>query len=309
VDPGERIKLIKGIADTLGSTPEYDWGDIDLVLEQFGIALPLTWSGSDPSQYVVAAVKDAKDERLQQLDEYLHPPDAGDGAEPDTRRQDASPQVADSLEPWQTDDFRLFISHCATVAPFAGQLRTAFQDRAIEAFVAHDTIQPTQEWEAVIRAALRSCDGLLAVLTGDFKDSHWTEQEVGFVVGRDKLVVSLRYGMDPHGFIGRYQAFTVSGGDYVGDIARKVFEALAQNERSRDRMAAVLVRRFARSGSFKGVRANFAMLQLIPVEAWSAELAAELRQACDENGEIKNGWIGDSYGPGAVNALLKQHGF
>src|SRR5262245_39848414 len=56
-------------------------------------------------------------------------------------------------------------------------------------------------------SALRSAEALVALITTGFNGSKWTDQEVGFVMGRGKLVVSVRLdNTAPYGFIGRGQA-------------------------------------------------------------------------------------------------------
>jgi hypothetical protein len=63
--PGERIAAIKRIATRLGA--EEDWSEIDLTLNQFGVATRNEWSGSRES-YVRFAIKDEPDHKLDALD-------------------------------------------------------------------------------------------------------------------------------------------------------------------------------------------------------------------------------------------------
>ncbi|MGE5433343.1 MAG: TIR domain-containing protein [Candidatus Doudnabacteria bacterium] len=99
--------------------------------------------------------------------------------------------------------FRLFVSHTSAHRQAVGALRAALLPHGVLAFVAHDAIQPTQEWLDVIVRALREAEALAAYLTGDFHDSPWTDQEVGAAVGRELLVLPLKVDQDPYGFIGR----------------------------------------------------------------------------------------------------------
>ena len=48
-------------------------------------------------------------------------------------------------------------------------------------------------------------DALAAILTPGFNESKWTDQEVGVAVGRGSLIIPIRKGMNPYGFIGKYQ--------------------------------------------------------------------------------------------------------
>jgi len=52
-------------------------------------------------------------------------------------------------------------------------------------------------------SALATCEALIAWLTPDFHESLWTDQEVGFCVGRSVLIIPIRVGLNPYGFIGK----------------------------------------------------------------------------------------------------------
>jgi TIR domain len=116
---------------------------------------------------------------------------------------------------WRSDHVRLFITHTHEHRGMAKQIKEAlvFPYR-VDAFVAHDDIEPTRLWEDEITNALRTCDALLALLTPGFHESKWCDQEVGWVLGRDMpLVASVNMGATPHGFIGRFQAIPRFGDD------------------------------------------------------------------------------------------------
>jgi hypothetical protein len=106
----------------------------------------------------------------------------------------------------------------------------------VDAFVAHDTIEPTREWRDVLEAALLSCDALCAILTPDFLSSPWCDQEVGFAIARRVVVVPLTVGTVPHGFMNTYQGLNVDSGAVAREVAENLFEALAK---SPETMAAI----------------------------------------------------------------------
>ena len=72
--------------------------------------------------------------------------------------------------------------------------------------MAHDDIRPTRDWEDEIIHSLRNVDILIALLTPDFRNSEWTDQEIGAAVGRGLPVVPIDLGMTPYGFLGKFQA-------------------------------------------------------------------------------------------------------
>lgn len=106
---------------------------------------------------------------------------------------------------WGTGLVRLFLSHKATVKIEASELKKALASYGISAFVAHEDIEPTEEWQREIERALFSMDALAAILTDDFPDSAWTDQEVGVALGREVPVIGVRVGKDPYGLMGKWQ--------------------------------------------------------------------------------------------------------
>ena len=105
-----------------------------------------------------------------------------------------------------TNKFRLFISHIAKHKDRATRLKDCLVLYAISGFVAHEDIHPTFEWQREIERALYNMDAFLAIHTPGFKDSFWTQQEIGFAVGRGVKIISFKMGEDPTGFISKHQA-------------------------------------------------------------------------------------------------------
>lgn len=62
----------------------------------------------------------------------------------------------------------------------AHELKSDLKVHGIEAFVAHDDIEPLKEWRDAIAQELRGSDSLIVLLTDDFEDKAWALQEVGY---------------------------------------------------------------------------------------------------------------------------------
>jgi TIR domain len=121
------------------------------------------------------------------------------------------PEEEDPPAFWKPGCFRAFISHVSASKVAAHRLKEALARYQIAAFVAHDNVEPTKEWQSEIESALRTMDALVAMITPGFLESRWCDQEVGFALGRGKLVVSLRIDADPHGFLARSQGLQAKG--------------------------------------------------------------------------------------------------
>ena len=72
-------------------------------------------------------------------------------------------------------------------------------------------------------------DAFLAIHTLGFKDSFWTQQEIGFAVGRGVKIISFKMGEDPTGFISKKQALPRRNRT-AEQIAREVDLLLSSDE-------------------------------------------------------------------------------
>jgi hypothetical protein len=296
MNPGKRVAVISKAAESLETRR---WSTIDLVLDQFGFPTLEEWQGSK-HDYVIAMLRDGDDdEALTALGAYIEPGDV--------RVTAPQPAAADDdpLSPWTTGGFRLFISHTNSEKGNVTSLAKALAAHSIEAFVAHEAIRPTAQWQAVIESALENCDGLLAWLRPAFKESDWCDQELGFAIARKVLVIPARFGQDPYGFIGKYQAVPVRAKLPLTELAQDIFEICLSHDASSDSMARALVWRFANSDSFNSARANLSYLRRITTQAWTSELQDIVRKAAQDNPQINNLWVGSLSGPSAVESILK----
>jgi hypothetical protein len=64
---------------------------------------------------------------------------------------------------WSDEKFRLFLSHKSEFRVETGKLKTQLNDLGISAFVAHEDIHPSEEWQEEIENALATMDGFCRV--------------------------------------------------------------------------------------------------------------------------------------------------
>jgi len=183
--------------------------------------------------------------------------------------------------------FRLFVSHLASERKLAGQLQESLLSYGISAFVAHNDIEPTLEWQSQIEAALATADSLVALLHPKFHESKWTDQEIGFAMGRGLPVFAVRFGQDPYGFIGRFQAFT-GDGKTPTELATKLFDGYRKNKQTQKRMAEVLVTLFEESASFAVAKERIGYLENL--EVWDASFGPRIKAAVKSNSQISDSW-------------------
>jgi hypothetical protein len=220
------------------------YGDIDHFLKGFGVDCTKKTSGVNSKWvYVKDLLTDAPDEAVLRIADELEI-DHG-------FTTSAGRDLSDSRF-WTPGHFRLFLSHVSSYKEKTGALQKALRPYGISAFVAHQDIEPTKEWQEEIEKALLSMDALAAILTPGFHDSRWTDQEIGVAVGRELPIIPIRRGVDPYGFIGKYQGFQ-AGGHTVATVANAVFSILSTHEKSRGTLAENLVRLLQLSNSQKEI--------------------------------------------------------
>ncbi|MEQ1714816.1 MAG: toll/interleukin-1 receptor domain-containing protein [Hyphomicrobium sp.] len=223
----DRVNAVREITNAVIS--EFDFDDIEIFFSRIGLRRP---SGSySRADLVRAYLTKCADSTLLEIGDqlglsksYAH----GNG------------HLGDSKY-WLVDHFRIFISHVHTTKQSAANLKSTLQNYGISSFVAHEDISVSDEWREEIIKSLQTMDGLVAILTKDFVESKWTDQEVGFAVCRDVLVIPLSKSTNPYGFIEKFQALNTNGKS-VGDVAEQVFRTICANERTKGRMVQSLAK-------------------------------------------------------------------
>lgn len=151
---------------------------------------------------------------------------------------------------WGSGHVRVFLSHKSSVKRETASLKQSLARCGLAAFVAHEDIEPTQEWHREIERALFSMDTLVALLTDDYHNSNWTDQEVGVAIGRGVPLIAVRLGMDPYGLMGKGQGLGGCSFEDTDGIAIKVFELLKKNLPDKSRLFECAVAAFAASESY-----------------------------------------------------------
>lgn len=181
---------------------------------------------------------------------------------------------------WGQGAFRLFLSHKAFVKKQTAELKEHLALFGFAAFVAHADIHPTKAWQDEIENALASMDGFVALMTPDFHDSDWTDQEVGYALARGVSIIAVRLGLDPYGFIGKFQGVTTTWQDAAVDISK----VLVQH----DRGLAAYIHALRNCPSWDS--ANTLSKILPAIQRLTPEQIDEFVAAYNETSELRGGW-------------------
>lgn len=222
-----KLALVDQISRELDA--RYAWDDVEAYLNEFGIYLSHE-DFTNKAEYVKSAIRrrDITSENLIAMAEDLS--------------ISYSEAAIDSSPPrnWQnTPQFLLFISHTAKDKGKAMRLKECLKWYYVNAFVAHEDISPTVEWQAEIDSALRTMDAFVALHTPGFGQSAWAQQEIGFAVARRVKIISLKMGEDPAGFIARHQALPRRNRT-AEEIAKEIHALLLADDRTAAKIKAAL---------------------------------------------------------------------
>jgi len=280
--PSERIRHIESIARNLAGE---EWATIDLSLKQFRLPISSSWGNSDRHAYIVRMIEDGEDEKLVGLLEHLS----------------GNQTTIQNPSFWTNGYLRVFLSHISTHKKEASDLQQVLSNYAISTFVAHEDIEPTKDWQNEIEGALLTMDAFVALITPDFHSSNWTDQEIGFALARRVLVIPIRLGMDPYGFVARHQAIKGQISNPSG-MANDIFHALLSNQQTQRQMREALVTKFETSWSFQEAKNNMAILE--DAKSFPSDLVPRLVKAVEDNRQIR-----DATGvPYRLERLVKDSG-
>ncbi len=209
--------------------------------------------------------------------------------------------ASDAERFWQPGMLRLFLSHVSAHKVPVSALKAALGDLGVSAFVAHEDIEPTAEWQVEIELAIASMHAMAALLTPEFHESPWTDQEVGMAVARGVLVIPVRLGRDPYGFIAKRQGMRGDLGN-PSRLAGEMIRILLEREETARTM---------REGLVVGLEAarSFAVAKTVSIIIEGAGGFSPSQLTRMEMAIAQNSQVGLSYGvPEKIRSVVAVHG-
>lgn len=203
---------------------------------------------------------------------------------------------------WTRGYFRLFISHRDIYKVLVSGLADELKKYGISCFVAHENIEPLTDWPDEIEKALFSMDALLAVITNDFHEGYWTDQEVGFALGRGVPVIPLKVAQqNPQGLISQIQALKADL-NQPREAATIVFERIANSMEKSPDIKNAAVETLVNAGNFD--ESIFAVKNLLPrFSKLDSRDLQRITEAFKNNSQLYDCVVVRKHLP----ALLKQH--
>ncbi|HEU0132086.1 MAG TPA: toll/interleukin-1 receptor domain-containing protein [Mycobacteriales bacterium] len=204
----DRVRLIRQVLDAVakGTLPDdVPAPPINLVLHEAG--LDEVDLGYDFVGEVIARrLSDAPDQTLVEVYSAVFDVDVTEVL--------GAAAAADPSGLWRPDTVRLFLSHSAHHKGFATDVANELAVVGVHAFVAHEDIEPTRQWQEQIVRALNTAEVFAGLVHPEVNDSAWCHQEIGWALGRGLPMFFLRLGpQPPRGFPGATQWGSASDAD------------------------------------------------------------------------------------------------
>ena len=185
------------------------------------------------------------------------------------------------------NQLRLFISHLAGHKAVANNLAEALELFGVSTFVAHDSIEPMKEWQKEIHNGLMTMEVMVVLLTDGLHKSVWTNQEIGFALGRGIPIICVKVGaQDPEGFIASIQALK-SSPEKIASVAPELFQTLIKKIGQEERHKEILIEAFVSSKNYNDTMDNLKRLVQV-VDILDDDDLSRIKAGYAQNDQIYN---------------------
>lgn len=117
----------------------------------------------------------------------------------------------------------IFLSYNSMDRNLASSVKQKLKTHGFGAFLAHQDIEVSKKWREEIQKHLDTCCALMAIVTKRFRESSWTNQEVGIAIGKGKPVASLIFDTeDLPGFLEAMQGVKAAENELDKPISKVI---------------------------------------------------------------------------------------
>jgi len=245
IDSTQRKKVTVIHKYVLESFSEGDWytlgqltGSLDLIQNHPRLLRSMSFGDEDYNYCVSEVINKICEENPEHIETIIDQYDIDiwyEQKEPKRYRKIFGKTITITSDFWEKGYLRAFVSHLAKNQKQVTSLKARLEMWGISSFVAHKDIEPSREWMQETEKAMATMDILIAVVEPGFKESDWTDQEVGYALGKNIDIIPLRVGFDPYGFMGKYQG--IQAKDKLPEtVAQEIAKVLLRKPNLRDKL-------------------------------------------------------------------------
>ena len=164
-----------------------------------------------------------------------------------------------------------FVSYSHVDRKFGHQAKDVLGEVGIDAFLAHEDMETSEQWRERILSELCRCDLFVPLLSKNFLESKWAPQEAGFIASRREVIIAPLSidGTIPFGFLSPFQSSPIR--DNV--ITRELLVVEPLVRRFPRKILPGLIRIVGTAGDFRDAERK--MLALFPYFLLFTEVEAQ----------------------------------
>lgn len=194
---------------------------------------------------------------------------------------------------------RVFVSHSSDDIEMAMDMKEAMMYLRIKPFLAHSDIEVGESWRDAIRNEITKCDILVPLVTPKFRESEYTEQEIGAAwVLKKPILPVLADGEKPTGFITEKQGVKYDK-EFSGNTACSILKFALSEIHCKERVAAMLVERLVASPSWREANCLISCLES------EKTLTEEQVEAMDK--VLESGYLDKAFKKKHLRQLISKH--
>ena len=276
----KRVALIRNVAKLSSSL---SLGDINLLMRGLGLTeiAYQSWN-DDPDGRWFVGVEDRQDFLKSHLDGVSQ---SKLTTLAEACRQILGSETQNSPLPDPDAPLTLFASHLASEKATVKNVANALRDWGVHMFVAHESIEPSEDWQLEIEKSLKSVDGAIAFIHQQFNESKWCSQEMGWARGRDIPLLLLLFDENlPAGFLGKIQGQKIPSHIRPDEIAELIVKWAGKFPELKSRLQVSAVEGFCASKSFKMTDLFWA--KILSYESLTAKQIENILHAIKTNDQI-----------------------
>lgn len=205
------------------------------------------------------------------------------------------------------NQLKVFVSYSSQDKSLAGLFKQCFENYAgFSVFLAHEDISPALDWELNIIKNLKEADVVIPLITDNFRNSEFTNQELGMALALNKIIIPIKLSdINPYGFIKKIQALRCYTGqsDVINAVTKLVFVLIDNDEFSKYKNLVIdsVIEAFCKSNLYQTT--SIIIRILTKIKNFNKNQVAGLKNAIKNNNQV--------YGffalPDFIKLLLDKH--
>ena len=164
------------------------------------------------------------------------------------------------------NQLKTFISYSSEDKLIGKLFKRCFENYAgFSVFLAHEDIAPATEWELKIAKNLKEVDLVFPLITDNYRNSEFTDQELGMALAWNKIIIPIKLSnINPYGFIKKLQALKCrcEENEIINAVVTVVFVLVKNKQfnKFKDKVVDSVVSAFCKSASYSATRIITRML-------------------------------------------------